>query len=127
LKEDHTNGIAVLKMESERELAELGEQRKKLEDQISQLTLSKKKMLDEISTIEGQIQDWTRKIQLEKDTKNELQSSKDAIDAKGMEKEIQRMKHRLEGLVRTQEKLLREMELAIQKRGDIAFCKARKK
>jgi chromosome segregation ATPase len=127
LKDDHTNRIAVLKMESERELAELGEQCKKLEDQISNLTSSKKKMLDEINTIEEQIQDLTRKTQLEKDTKNELHSSKDAIDAKGMEKEIQRMKHRLEGLVRTQEKLLREMELAIQKRGDIALSKARKK
>ena len=127
LKDDHTNRIAVLKMESERELAELEEQRKKLEDQISKLTSSKKKMQDESCTIEGQIQDLTRKIQLEKETQNELQTCKDAIDAKGMEKEIQRMKHRLEGLVRTQEKLLREMELAIQKRGDIALYAAAKK
>eukprot|EP00986_Skeletonema_menzelii_P015021 scaffold10836_cov128-Skeletonema_menzelii.AAC.1 len=123
LKDDHTNSIAILKMESERELAELEEQCKKLEDQIFKLRSSKMKMQDESSTIEGQIQDLSRKIQLEKETQNELHTCKDAIDAKGMEKEIQRMKHRLEGLVRTQEKLLREMQLAIQKRGDIARCR----
>ena len=118
LKYDHTSRIAVLQMESERELAELDEQSKKLEDQITKLTSIKKKMQDEISTIEEQIQDLTQKAQLEKETQNKLHTCKDAIDAKGMEKEIQRMKHRLEGLVRTQEKLLRQMELTIQKKFD---------
>ena len=118
LKDDHTSRIAVLQMESERELAELDEQRKKLEDQITKLASNKKKMQDEISTIEEQIQDLTQKAQLEKETQNKLHTCKDAIDAKGMEKEIQRMKHRLEGLVRTQEKLLRQMELTIQKKFD---------
>jgi chromosome segregation ATPase len=121
LKVAHTNRIAILKMESERELAELGQQTTKLEGQIAELISSRKKMLDEIGDIEEQIQDWVNKIQLEKNTTTELHRSKDAIDSKGMEKEIQRMKHRLEGLVRTQEKLLREMEFAIQKRGDVSM------
>mmetsp|Transcript_410 Transcript_410/g.677 ORF Transcript_410/g.677 Transcript_410/m.677 type:complete len:708 (-) Transcript_410:26-2149(-) len=125
LKDDHTDRIAVLNMESERELAELEEQRKKLEDQIAKLASSKKKMQDEISTIEEQINDLTRKTQLEKETQRELHTCKDAIDAKGMEKEIQRMKHRLEGLVKSQEKLLKEIEVAIQKRGDIALYAAK--
>ena len=99
-------------------MAELDEQSKKLEDQITKLTSIKKKMQDEISTIEEQIQDLTQKAQLEKETQNKLHTCKDAIDAKGMEKEIQRMKHRLEGLIRTQEKLLRQMELTIQKKFD---------
>jgi coiled-coil domain-containing protein 40 len=123
LKEDHTNRIAVLKMESERELAELEEQCNILDDQITKLTSSKKKMLDEVGTIEEQIQDLARKTQLEKDTQNELVSSKDVLDAKGMEREIQRMNHRLEGLLKTQERLLREMELAILKRGDKFYSK----
>ena len=114
LKDDHTDRIAVLNMESERELAELEEQRKKLEDQIAKLASSKKKMQDEISTIEEQINDLTRKTQLEKETQRELHTCKDAIDAKGMEKEIQRMKHRLEGLVKSQEKLLKEIEVAVR-------------
>ena len=125
LKDDHTDRIAVLNMESERELAELEEQRKKLEDQIAKLASSKKKMQDEISTIEEQINDLTRKTQLEKETQRELHTCKDAIDAKGMEKEIQRMKHRLEGLVKSQEKLLKEIQVAIQKRGDIALYAAK--
>ena len=127
LKEDHTNRIAVLKMESERELAELRQQCKNVEDQISKVTCSKKKMLDEIITIEEQIQELSEKTQIEKETQNKLHNSKDAIDAKGMEKEIQRMKHRLDGLLRTQERLLREMELAIKKRGDIALSATRTK
>ncbi len=127
LKDDHTDRIAVLNMESERELAELEEQCKKLEDQITKLTLSKKKMKDEINTFEDQIKDLTRRTQLEKETQNELHTCKDAIDAKGMEKEIQRMKHRLEGLVKSQEKLLRDMEIAIKKRGDISLYASKKK
>ncbi len=38
----------------------------------------------------------------------------------GVKKEIQRMKYRLESLVQMQEQLLRDMELAIHKREDIA-------
>jgi len=75
--------------------------------------------LDEIKDTQDQVKVWEKKIQVEKETQEELHTSKDAIDTKGMEKEIQRMKHRLESLVRTQEQLLRDMELAIHKREDI--------
>ena len=81
-----------------------------------QRVIDKKKMQDEISTIEEQIQDLTRKAQLEKETQNKLHTCKDAIDAKGMEKEIQRMNKRLAGLVKTQEKLLNEIEGCLNRR-----------
>ena len=116
---EYENKIAVHAMEFESELTELDKQSTRLENQIAQVESNKKKMLDEIKDTEDQLKLWEKKIQVEKETQEELHTSKDAIDTKGMEKEIQRMKHRLESLVKTQEQLLRDMEVCIHKREDI--------
>ena len=118
---DLANKIAVNAMEFERELAELEEQSVRLEVQITDVKIKRDTLIDEMSEVESQIKEWEKKIQIEKDTQAELHTSKDAIDTKGMKKEIQKMKHRLESLVRVQEQLLRDMELAIHKREDIAI------
>eukprot|EP00956_Cyclotella_meneghiniana_P023156 scaffold44608_cov87-Cyclotella_meneghiniana.AAC.9 len=118
---DLANKIAVNAMEFERELAELEEQSVCLEVQITDVKIKRDTLIDEMSEVESQIKEWEKKIQIEKDTQAELHTSKDAIDTKGMKKEIQKMKHRLESLVRVQEQLLRDMELAIHKREDIAI------
>lgn len=117
---DLANRMAVHSMEFERELAELEEQSVRLEVQIADVKNTRAKLLDEAEETESQIKQWEQKIQIEKETQAELHTSKDAIDTKGMQKEIQKMKHRLESLVRIQEQLLRDMELAIHKREDIA-------
>jgi chromosome segregation ATPase len=78
------------------------------------------KILHEIMDSEEQIKVWEKKIEQEKETQEELHTSKDAIDTKGMEREIEKMKRRLASLATTQEQLLRDMELAIHKREDIA-------
>ncbi|KAL7536679.1 hypothetical protein ACHAWF_014364, partial [Thalassiosira exigua] len=117
---EYANKIAVNAMEFERELTELDQESARLESQIAEVQCNKKKMSHEIHDIEEQLKVWEKKIQVEKETQEELHTSKDAIDTKGMEKEIQRMKYRLESLVRTQEQLLRDVELAIHKREDIA-------
>lgn len=117
---EYANKIAVNAMEFERELAELDEQSTRLEVQVVDAESNRHKLLSEMKEADSQIQAWEKKIQIEKETQAELHTSKNAIDAKGMEKEIQRMKHRLDSLVRTQEQLLRDMELAIHKRQDIA-------
>ena len=49
-----------------------------------------------------------------------LNSSDQANEIKSMEKEIQRMKYRLEGMKKKEEKIVREMEFAIHKREDIS-------
>ena len=116
---EYENKIAVHAMEFERELLELNQQATRLESQLAEVQTNNKKMLDEIKDTQDEVKVWEKKIQVEKETQEELHTSKDAIDTKGMEKEIQRMKHRLESLVRTQEQLLRDMELAIHKREDI--------
>lgn len=117
---DLANKIAVKAMEFQRELAELEEQSARLEVQVSEVKCNRAKLLDEVTETEARIKHWEKKIQVEKETQAELHTSKDAIDTKGMQKEIQKMKHRLESLVRIQEQLLRDMELAIHKRDDIA-------
>ena len=125
---EYENKIAVHAMEFKSELSELDKQSTRLENQIAEVDSNKQKMLDEIKDTEDQLKLWEKKIQVEKETQEELHTSKDAIDTKGMEKEIQRMKHRLESLVKTQEQLLRDMEVCIHKREDIgksygfAYC-----
>ena len=118
---EYQNKIAVSDMEYEREMAELHQHSIELDKQISEVQFNRNKLLDELADTEEQVKVWERKIQVEKETQEELHTSKDAIDTKGMEKEIQRMKHRLETLIRTQEQLLRDMELAIHRREDIAI------
>ncbi|KAL7486872.1 hypothetical protein ACHAW6_012466, partial [Cyclotella cf. meneghiniana] len=117
---EYANKIAVNAMEFERELVDLDEKSIHIEAQIADVKTSRAKLLDEIAETESQIQLWEQKIQIEKETQAELHTSKDALTTKGMQKEIQRMKHRLDSLVRTQAQLLRDMELTIQKREDIA-------
>lgn len=117
---EYENKIAVNAMEFERELSELDQQSNMLEGQIAEVQSNRTRILNEITDSEEQIKVWEKKIQVEKETQEELHTSKDAIDTKGMEREIEKMKRRLASLVTTQEQLLRDMELAIHKREDIA-------
>eukprot|EP00804_Cyclotella_cryptica_P004250 CCRYP_016797-RA/>CCRYP_016797-RA protein AED:0.28 eAED:0.23 QI:0/0/0/1/1/1/2/0/903 len=117
---EYVNKIALNTTEFERELAELDEQSISIEAQVADVKTNRAKLLDEIAETESQIQLWEQKIQIEKETQVELHTSKDARHTKGMQKEIQRMKHRLDSMVRAQEQLLRDMEFAIHKREDIA-------
>lgn len=121
------NVIAVNVMECERELIEFEQQSRALDGQLVEMHSNRAKLNDEISSIEEQIKEYEKKIQLEKECQLELSTSKDAIDTKGMEKEISKMKRRLGSLATTQEQLLRDMELVIQKRGDNAVKYSKKK
>ena len=119
-KADYENKIAVDAMEFERERSELDQQSAALENQIAEVQANRRKMLEEIEDFENELTAWEKKIQVEKETQEELHTCKDTLLVKGMEKEIQHMKRRLGSLVQTQEQLLRDMELAIHKREDIA-------
>jgi chromosome segregation ATPase len=117
---EYENVIAVNVIECERELIEIEQQSRALDGQLVELQSNRTKILGEITDIEEKIKEYEKKIQVEKEVQDELCMSKDAIDTKGMEKEISKMKRRLESLATMQEQLLRDMELAIQKREDIA-------
>jgi chromosome segregation ATPase len=124
---EYENVIAVNVMECERELIEFEQQSRALDGQLVELQSNRAKLHDEITSIEELIKEYEKKIQVEKMTQEELSTSKDAIDTKGMEKEISKMKRRLESLATMQEQLLRDMERVIQKREDIAVKYSNKK
>ena len=117
---DLADKLAVDAMEFEKELAGIKEESVSLEVKIADTHKNHANLLDQIREIESQIHHFEQKIQVEKETQAELSTSKDVIDMKGMQKEINKMKHRIESLARIQEQLLRDMELAIKKREDIA-------
>ena len=114
------NDNGVKRMEFCHEVKELQEESNRIESKIQEMHKAKEDILNDIIEVEKQILIWEKKIQLEKETQETLKSSENAHEAKGMEKEIHRMQQTLEGLKRDQEKLIREMELAIHKKEDIA-------
>lgn len=114
------NNNFVTEMELTQELKELEQDLELLESKIMEMKKEKDQLLIDILDVEKQILAWEKKIHLEKEIQETLNSSDHAQEMKGMEKEIHKMKHRLDCLKREQEKIIREMELAIHKKEDIA-------
>jgi len=77
-------------------------------------------IVEEILEAERQVMLWEKKIQLEKETQEALDPEVGMAEARGMEKEIHRMKLRYATLQREQERMIKEMEMAINKREAIA-------
>ena len=115
-----TSKMALDTLEFERSTKDLEQESSRIESQIADVRESHAKVEDETRDTEAQIKALEYKISVQKQTQKELVSGKDAIDARGMEKEIAQMKKRFRTLVASQERLLREMEMAIHKREDIA-------
>jgi coiled-coil domain-containing protein 40 len=110
-----------LEMEFRRELQELEAASMQLERQAGTLKGEKQDLLDRIVEVERQIMLWEKKIQLEKETQAALDPEVGQAEARAMEKEIHRMRLRLEALQRSQEQMLQDMEQAILKRDVIAM------
>lgn len=102
------------------ELKELESSSRKMEEQLFQVKSEKQQFLDEIVEIERQAMLWEKKIQLERETQAALDPEVGQAEARGMEKEIHRMKIRLETLLRDQDRMVSEMERALHKRDAIA-------
>jgi len=114
------NETSVNKVEQAEVLKEIEKEVEKLEIKIGESEQSKDGVLVKLLDVERQILSWEKKIQLEKDTHAALNSSEHVNQTKGMEKEIHRMHHRLELINYEEERMIREMELAVHKREDIA-------
>ncbi|GBG33193.1 Coiled-coil domain-containing protein 40 [Hondaea fermentalgiana] len=110
----------VMQAEFISELKELEAQSVDAEARIEKTKMEKQSLLDEIMESERQIKLWEKKIQLEKETQEALDPTVGQSEVKAMEKEIHRMKIRLGNLHREQEKMIKEMEMAILKRETIA-------
>ena len=109
----------LVAQESAIELKELKGNLQAILDNIKQIISSKHLVLSQLVEVETNILEWKKKIQLEKEARCTIESE-DAQKVKGMEREINRMRHRLECLHRDQENMIRAMENAIYKKEDIA-------
>ncbi|KDO22396.1 hypothetical protein SPRG_11348 [Saprolegnia parasitica CBS 223.65] len=110
-----------LEIEFKRELKELEAESIAMEAQAQTIKAEKQMLLDQIIEVERQIMLWEKKIQIEKETQAALDPEVGQAEARNMEKEIHRMRLRLEALERDQERMVLDMERAIHKRDAIAM------
>lgn len=91
-----------------------------LEGKVATLKEAKVAQVEELAELERQLVQWEKKIELEKEMQAALDPTVGESEVAGMEREIHRMQLRLDTLTRDQERLIREMERAIDKHEDIA-------
>lgn len=118
---------SIKEKEYTNELREAKTESHQIKEKIAEVQQEKNIILGNILQVESELLDWERKIKLEKETQEVLNSNEHGSETRGMEKEIHRMKQRLESMKSEQEKFIREMELAIIKREDIAVKYQNKK
>ncbi|RLN97246.1 hypothetical protein BBJ28_00010386 [Nothophytophthora sp. Chile5] len=115
------NSNHALELEFASELRELEAASVALEARATALRQEKQELLDRVVEVERQLMLWEKKIQLEKETQAALDPEVGQAEARAMEKEIHRMRLRLEALQRSQEQMLQDMEQAVHKRDLIAL------
>jgi len=101
------------------ELKELERDSRGLDSQLEALVREKDKMLEDMVEVERQVMLWEKKTLLEKETQAALDPEVGQAETRSMEKEIHRMRLRYEALKRDQERLIAEMERAIEKHESI--------
>jgi chromosome segregation ATPase len=88
----------------------------RLEEKLDTLKNEKEKALNGLVETERQMMLWEKKIQLTKETQAALDPNVGSTEIRDMKIEIHRMKLRLKGLLRLQEKMIVEMEKAVYRR-----------
>ncbi|ORX50411.1 hypothetical protein BCR36DRAFT_583539 [Piromyces finnis] len=88
----------------------------RLEEKLESLKNEKEKALNGLIESERQMMLWEKKIQLTKETQAALDPNIGSTEIRDMKLEIHRMKLRLKGLLRLQEKMIVEMEKAVYRR-----------
>ncbi|CAM9386456.1 unnamed protein product [Ascophyllum nodosum] len=110
----------ALEMEFVEELRDLEAESIALEGKIRSVKNAKTEALEQILEAERQSMLWEKKTQLERETQAALDPGVGKGEVHTMEREIHRMRIRLDGLKREQERMIQEMEGAIIKRDQIA-------
>uniref|UniRef100_A0A2K6FWH2 Coiled-coil domain 40 molecular ruler complex subunit n=1 Tax=Propithecus coquereli TaxID=379532 RepID=A0A2K6FWH2_PROCO len=90
-----------------------------LQEKLSQLSEEKAAMLSNLVEAEHQIMLWEKKIQLAKEMRASVDSETGQTETQAMKAEIHRMKVRHGQLLKQQEKMIRDMELAVARRETI--------
>ncbi|XP_008576800.1 PREDICTED: coiled-coil domain-containing protein 40 [Galeopterus variegatus] len=97
---------------SERETMEM-------QERLDQLTEDKAAILSNLVEAEHQIMLWEKKIQLAKEMRYSVDSETGQTEIRAMKAEIHRMKIKHGQLLKQQEKMIRDMELAVSRRETI--------
>ncbi|KAG8507499.1 Coiled-coil domain-containing protein 40 [Galemys pyrenaicus] len=98
---------------SERETLEM-------QEKLNQLNEEKEAILNSLVEAEHQIMIWEKKIQLAKEMRASVDSETGQMEIRAMKAEIHRMKVRHKQLLKQQEKMIRDMELAVARRETIS-------
>eukprot|EP00904_Undaria_pinnatifida_P003878 jgi/Undpi1/13491/HiC_scaffold_8.g03150.m1 len=114
------DATGALEREFIQELRDLEAESVALEGRIRSVKGVKAETLEQILEAERQGMLWEKKMQLERETQAALDPGVGKSEVRTMEREIHRMRIRLEGLKREQERMIQEMERAIAKREQIA-------
>ncbi|XP_006886396.1 PREDICTED: coiled-coil domain-containing protein 40 [Elephantulus edwardii] len=106
-----TEFVRALKA-SERESMEM-------QERLNQLNEEKTAILNSLLEAEYQIMLWEKKIQLAKEMRASVDSETGQAEIRAMKAEIHRMKVRHSQLLKQQEKMIRDMEMAVARRDTI--------
>ncbi|XP_029783178.1 coiled-coil domain-containing protein 40 [Suricata suricatta] len=115
LQQDHL----VTEKESVRALKALERETIEMQERLDQLQEEKAATLNNLVEAEHQIMLWEKKIQLAKEMRASVDSETGQTEIRAMKAEIHRMKIRHGQLLKQQEKMIRDMELAVGRRETI--------
>nr|KAF6295263.1 coiled-coil domain containing 40 [Myotis myotis] len=91
-----------------------------MQDKLEQLNQEKMSLLNRLVEAEHQILLWEKKIQLAKEMRASVDSETGQKEIRAMKAEIHRMKFRHKQLLKQQERMIRDMELAVARRETIS-------
>ncbi|XP_053768019.1 coiled-coil domain-containing protein 40 isoform X2 [Desmodus rotundus] len=91
-----------------------------MQERLDQLTEEKASILNSLVEAEHQIMLWEKKIQLAKEMRASVSSETGQAEIRAMRAEIHRMQVKHRQLLKRQERMIRDMELAVTRRETIA-------
>nr|XP_034363817.1 coiled-coil domain-containing protein 40 [Arvicanthis niloticus] len=92
-----------------------------MQEKLKELSEEKATLLNSLVEAEHQIMLWEKKIQLAKEMRNSVDSETGQTEIRAMKAEIHRMKVKHGQLLKQQEKMIRDMELAVSRREAIVI------
>lgn len=104
-----------------KELGELEEKSSHLNASIQEIEAVKEKLYHYVQELQVEVKAWEKKIKVTKDTQEALNPKVGQNEVKQMKSEIGRLTMTLEGMKRKQVVLVKDMERAILKRGNISM------
>ncbi|XP_051015255.1 coiled-coil domain-containing protein 40 [Acomys russatus] len=111
----------VVETEFVRTLKDAERETIQMQEKLAQLREEKATLLNSLVEAEHQIMLWEKKIQLAKEMRTSVDSETGQTEIRAMKAEIHRMKVKHGQLLKQQEKMIRDMELAVARRETIVM------